>query len=263
MLKKRLIPCLLLMNGHLVRSERFRIHQIIGNPINEVARFNEWTVDELIYLDISRNDEYDLRRDDLKVKNKSSPLEILEEVSKHCFMPLTFGGRIRSLDEIRDRLQRGADKVTLNTQAVEDPSFIALSAKTFGSQCIVVSIDVKRRPGGGYEVFTCGGGRATGLDPVHWAKTAEELGAGEILLNSIDRDGTGEGYDLELIQSVVQAVQIPVIACGGVGQYKDFVDGIQKAGASAVSAANIFHFKELSDRNAKKVMAAAGVDVRL
>jgi cyclase len=263
MVKNRLIPCLLLKNGHLVRSEKFRIHQIIGNPIHEVQRFNDWTVDELIYLDISEHENYDLRRDDLKVKNIVSILDILEEVSRFCFMPLTFGGRIRTIGDIRDRLQRGADKVTINTKALEDPAFITESAQTFGSQCIVVSIDVKRHPDGECEVFGSWGRKPTGLDPVEWAKTVERMGAGEIFLNSIDRDGTGEGYDLKLIQSVVQGVKIPVIACGGVGKYEDFVDGITAAGASAVSAANIFHFKELSDRYAKRVMNAHQIDVRL
>ena len=261
MLKKRLIPCLLLQNGLLVRSESFSIHQVLGNPIHEVERFNHWAVDELIYLDISRDDSYDLRRDDQKVKHLGDPLAILDHVARTCFMPLTFGGRIRTVDDIRARIARGADKVTLNTAALETPGLIGDGARAFGSQAIVVSIDVKRHDDGRCEVFGRGGAQATGLDPIAWAREAQRLGAGEIFLNSIDRDGTACGYDLELIRAVVAAIRIPVIACGGVGTYDDFVAGI-KAGASAVSAANIFHFKELSDRQAKKVMRAAGVNVR-
>jgi cyclase len=262
MLKNRLIPCLLLKNGLLVRSELFKVHQIIGNPIHEVERFSQWSVDELIYLDISESESYDLRRDDTKVKRADNQLQILEDISRSCFMPLTFGGRIRNLNDIRERIQRGADKVAINTAAVECPTLITEGAKGFGSQCIVVSIDVLHHPDGRYEVFTRGGKKATGLEPMEWARRVEGLGAGEIFLNSIDRDGSGQGYDLNLIRRVASATRIPVIACGGVGQYQDFAKGIQ-AGASAVSAANIFHFKELSDRNAKRAMQRAGVAVRV
>lgn len=262
MLKKRLIPCLLLQNGLLVRSETFSIHQILGNPIHEVERFNHWSVDELIYLDITRDDNYDLRRDDQKVKTLADPLQILDAVSKTCFMPLTFGGRIRTIEDMRVRFARGADKITLDTAAVDNPDLLVEGARTFGSQAMVVSIDVRRHADGKCEVFVDGGRRATGYEPTHWAKQVEALGAGEIFLHSIDRDGTARGYDLELIGAVARATSIPIIACGGVGRYEDFAKGIQ-AGASAVSAANIFHFKELSDRNAKRTMRAAGIDVRI
>jgi len=262
-LKVRLIPCLLLMNGRLVRSERFELHQVIGYPIQEVARFNEWAVDELIYIDISRDEGYDSGRDDHKQKSIGSALEILDVVSSNCFMPLTFGGRIRSLDDMRARFSRGADKITINTAAVDTPSMVEAGAQQFGSQAIVVSIDVRRhREEGSYEVFTAAGNRATGLDPVDWARQVEDLGAGEILLNSIDRDGTGEGYDLDLISSVSSAVTIPVVALGGVGVYEHLAPAVLDAGASAVAAANIFHFKELSDRQAKRALRRAGVDVR-
>jgi cyclase len=262
MLKKRLIPCLLLKSGLLIRSESFSIHQIIGNPIHEVERFNDWSVDELIYLDITRDEQYDLRRDDMKVKSLGDPLEILAQVSHTCFMPLTFGGRIRTVEDMRSRLRGGADKITLNTAAVESPELVTEGARQFGSQAIVVSIDVLRHDSGRSEVHTHGGRKPTGLDPVAWAREVERIGAGEIFLNSIDRDGTGRGYDLDLIASVARATSIPVIACGGVGRYEDFVAGI-RAGAAAVSAANIFHFKELSDRNAKRTMRKGGIDVRL
>ncbi|NEP27698.1 imidazole glycerol phosphate synthase cyclase subunit [Moorena sp. SIO3I6] len=262
MLKKRLIPVLLLKNGLLVRSELFKIHQIIGNPIYEVQRFNEWNVDELIYLDISREEGYDLRRNDHKTKGLTEPLQILDEVSKTCFMPLTWGGRIRTVEQMRQIISRGADKITINTAAVQNPELITQGAKIFGSQAIVVSIDVLRHPDGQTEVFIDGGHKPTAMKPEYWAKEVEERGAGEILLNSIDRDGTGQGYDLELINAVVSATKIPVIACGGVGRYEHYVEGI-KAGASAIAAANIWHFKELSDRRGKRALAKAGIEVRL
>jgi cyclase len=263
MLKPRLIPCLLLQNGMLVRSETFSLHQVIGNPLHEVKRFNEWSVDELIYLDISRGGTYDESREDHKVKGLVSPLEVLDAIAADCFVPLTFGGRITSIDDMLQRFQRGADKIAINTAALETPTLISDAAGRFGSQAVVVSIDVKRHPDGRPEVFTRGGQLPTGLDPPTWAVEAEARGAGEILLNSIDRDGTGEGYDIELIASVTEAVAIPVIACGGVGRYEDFAPAILDGGASAVAAANIFHFKELSDRNAKRAMRRSGVDVRL
>jgi len=263
MLKKRLIPVVLLQNGLLVRSELFKIHQVIGNPIHEVKRFNEWNVDELIYLDITRdNSVYDLRRNDHKVKELEGPLHILDAVSKTCFMPLTWGGRIRSVDDMRKCFNHGADKITINTIAIQNPEIITEGAHSFGSQAIVVSIDVLRQPAGDTEVFMKWGQVATGLKPEEWAQEVEKRGAGEILLQSIDRDGTGQGYDLDLIKSVVSVVKIPVIACSGVGNYEQYSQGI-KAGASAVAAANIWHFKELSDRHGKRALAKAGVDVRL
>lgn len=263
MLKTRLIPCLLLKNGLLVRSEEFSFHQIVGNPIHQVERFNAWAVDELIYIDITREGEYDMRRDDHKIKSKDTLLEIIEEVSKTCFMPLTFGGGIRDIEEIRQRLAHGADKVTINTKAVETPEFITEAAQTFGSQAIVVSVDVKRHDSGQSEVFTRWGTHATGLDAVEWVKEAERRGAGEIFLNSIDRDGMANGYDLDLIRDVSAATRIPVIACGGVGKFKHFAPAVLEAGASAVSAANIFHFTEHSTQSAKKALAEAGADVRI
>lgn len=261
MLKKRLIPVLLLQNGLLVRSESFKIHQVIGNPIHEVKRFSEWTVDELVYLDITRDEKYDLRREDHKVRGLDDPLSILDEVSKTCFMPLSFGGRIRSFDDMRQRISRGADKVTINSAAVKTPDLVTQGARVFGSQAIVASIDALRHPNGKHEVFIEGGRVATGMTPADWAREVERIGAGEILLQSIDRDGTGRGYDLDLIHDVASATSIPVIACSGIGRYEQYADGI-KAGASAVAAANIWHFKELSDRGGKRALAKAGVDVR-
>ena len=262
MLKNRLIPVLLLQNGLLVRSELFKIHQIIGNPIHEVQRFNDWNVDELIYLDISRSDSYDLRRDDAKVNGLSDALDILKVVGKTCFMPLTWGGRIRTVNDMREHISRGADKITINSQAVRTPALITEGARLFGSQAIVVSIDVGRNSMDKAEVFVDGGRTPTSLDPVVWAKEAEKRGAGEILLQVIERDGVGNGYDLELIQTLTAALTIPLIACSGVGQFEHYAPGIQ-AGAAAVAAANLWHFKELSDRLGKKALAKAGVNVRM
>lgn len=260
-LKKRLIPVLLLQNGLLVRSELFSIHQIIGNPIHEVQRFNQWNVDELIYLDISRDDTYDLRREDHRVRGLTSPLTILDEVSCTCFVPLTWGGRIRTVRDMRDRVARGADKITVNSAAVRTPELITEGAKLLGSQAIVVCIDVLRTPEGRTEVYLDGGRTPTGLAPETWAVEAERRGAGEILLQSIDRDGTGRGYDLELIGAVAAVTNIPIIALGGAGRYEHYADAIN-AGASAVAAANIWHFKELSDRGGKRALSRAGIDVR-
>ena len=262
MLRHRLIPVLLLKNGLLVRSEGFQIHQIIGNPLYEVKRFNEWNVDELIYLDITREGDYDLRREDHKTRGLSDPLQILEEVSKTCFMPLTWGGRIRSLADMRACISRGADKITLNTAALERPALITEGAEVFGSQAMVLSMDVRTNADGRREVCSNGGRVGTGLDPLVWAREAERRGAGEILLQSIDRDGSGEGYDCALISELAQAVRIPLIACSGVGDFSHYAAGI-KAGASAAAAANIWHFKELSDRQGKRAMARAGISVRL
>lgn len=262
MLKKRLIPVLLLKNGLLVRSEKFCIHQIIGNPLFEVKRFNEWNVDELIYLDITKEGTYDLRRNDHKTKNLTSPLQILEEVSKTCFMPLTWGGRIRTVQEMQQLFSLGADKISINTIAIENPKIISDAAGIFGCQAIVVSIDVKTLSSGKWIVVTNGGKKLWDLDPVFWAKEVERLGAGEILIQSIDHDGTGEGYNLDLIQKVSNAVRVPVIACSGVGKFEDYPKAI-KAGASAAAAANIWHFKEMTDRKGKKAMAVENIPVRL
>ena len=262
MLKKRLIPVLLLQGGLLVRSQSFNIHQVIGNPVYEVQRYNEWNVDELIYLDITRDATYDLRRDDHKTKGLNNPLDILDAVSKTCFAPLTWGGCIRNIEDMRLRFSHGADKITINTAAVSTPELITEGARVFGNQAIVVSIDVLRHPDNRTEVFINGGRTPTGLKPEDWAWEAEKRGAGELLLQSIDRDGSGRGYDIELIRTVSAAVTIPVIACSGVGRYEHYADGI-RAGAAAVAAANIWHFKEMSDRGGKRALAKASIDIRL
>ena len=261
MLKRRLIPVLLLQNGLLVRSELFKVHQIIGNPLHEVRRFNEWNIDELVYLDITRDGRYDLGRDDHRVRGLDHPLGILDAVAKTCFMPLTWGGRIQTLEDLHERFSRGADKVVLNSIAFRRPELIEEAACRFGSQAIVASIDAFRGSDGRTEVFVDGGRTPTGKSPGNWAHEVENRGAGEILLQSIDRDGTGRGYDIELIGEVSSAVKVPVIACGGVGRFEDYAAGIE-AGASAVAAANIWHFKELADRKGKRALALAGIAVR-
>ena len=225
MKKKRLIPILLLRNGWLVQSKQFQRYQNLGNPISAVKRLSEWASDELIYLDISSDDSHDMRRDDLGHPNRHSIFEIIEDVSKVAFMPITVGGRIRTLQDIEKRLSLGADKVALNTVAIEDPQFVETAAKEFGSQCIVVSIDVKRQ-GETMVVMGRGGRQPTPYAPEQWANIVEQRGAGEILLNAIDRDGAKNGYDLELLNKVTGRVKIPVIACGGVGEWGHFAEAL-------------------------------------
>ena len=263
MIRPRLIPVLLLKHGVIVRSQLFKVHQVIGNPMSTVERLSDWNVDELILLDISADDYHDLRRDDIQQRYQgTSAVDVLREVAKVCFMPLTFGGRIRTLEDIAERISAGADKVSINSAALADPSFIEQASRRFGAQCIVVSIDALRHPDGRFEVCGGDGKIATGRDPAEWARTVAGLGAGEILLNSIDRDGSARGYDLDLIRQVTQVAGIPVIACGGVGAYEHFAAGIISGGASAVAAANIFHFFELSYPMAKQKAIDMGAPMR-
>ena len=262
MLKTRLIPVLLLKDGSLVRSESFRVHQVIGDPISEAERFNEWEVDELIYLDISsgvykRKDRIDSRHGEINTN-----LDILRKVSENCFMPLTWGGGIKNIDDVERCISNGADKVAINSYAFIDKDLISSISKKYGSQSIVVCIDVKFNDYNGiYEVYINNGTLNTNIDVKQWSQEVESLGAGEILLQSIDRDGTARGYDLSLIQSISKLVSIPVIALGGVGSFDDYPLGV-KAGASAVASANIWHFKEFSDKLGKREMSKSGIDVR-
>lgn len=252
MLKKRLMPCMLLREGHLVQSIEFKEYLIIGKPRFTIERFIDWDVDEIIFLDISATKE-----------NRGPDLEIISETARGCFVPLTVGGGIRTLKDIRNVLKTGADKVSINTEAIRKPAFVTESSDVFGSQCIVISMDVKTNGDGEYEVFLDSGKKPTDRDPVEWAKEIEELGGGEIFLTSIDRDGTREGYDIDLIKKVSDSVGIPVIACGGVGKMDDFPECILKGHASAASAANIFQHGEHSTLRAKAAMKLAGVDVRI
>lgn len=259
----RLIPIILVKNGLIVRSQLFSVHQTIGNPMHTVRRLSNWNVDELIVLDISKSDFHDLRRDDLAVQySDNSMLGVLKAIAEQCVMPLTVGGRIRSVEDVRARLLAGADKCSINSEAVRNPALITDLARQFGSQCVVVSIDVRRDSNAKLEVMIDGGRTGTGLDPASWAQRCEQLGAGEILLNSVDRDGSGWGMDLALVRAVTSAVGIPVIACGGVGSYEHFAEAICQGGASAAAAANIFNYFELSYPNAKKVCIDAGVAMR-
>lgn len=259
--KIRLIPVVLLRNGIVVQSKLFKRFQALGNPSTIVSRFSNWYSDELIYLDISRGSAFSNSRRDLKYSVHSEIMPILAEVAQKCFMPLTFGGGIRTIDDMSERFHLGADKITLNSQAFHNPPLITEGAKAFGSQAIVVSIDVKRSEDGEYEVFVDGGKTPTKMSPVDFARQAEDRGSGEILLNSIDQDGLGQGYDLDLIEAVSKSVRIPVIALGGVGKWEHFVEGI-KAGASAVAAANIFQYTENSVFNAKKYLCDSGLNFR-
>lgn len=261
MKKKRLIPVLLLRNGWLVQSKQFRRYQNLGNPVSAVKRLSEWASDELIYLDISRDDSYDLRRDDLGHPNRHSLFEIIEDVSKVAFMPITVGGGIRTIQDIEMRLALGADKISLNTMAVEEPKLVELAAREFGSQCIVVSIDAKMMEEG-YRVATRGATQVTTYSPQDWAKKLEQLGAGEILLNSVDRDGMKNGYDLELLDQVAGSIGIPVIACGGVGDWEHLAEALEQTCVDAVAAANIFHYSDQSVYLAKKFLYERGLNVR-
>ncbi len=264
MLKNRVIPVLFLKHGWLVRSELFSIHQNLGNPTAQVARYSAWDVDELIYIDITPDDTYDIRRDDLGGSGFSNPdnfLDIVKLVASQCFMPLTVGGKIRTLEDARVRLRSGADKITLNTASLADPGFVTACAREFGSQAVVVSVDA-REVNGRHEVFAGLGRQPTGRDPVDWCREVESCGAGEILLNSIDKDGIATGYDLALLSRVAEAVTIPVIALGGVGDFEHFAKGILEGGAQAVAAGNIFHFKEHSYPLAKRYLKRRGINVR-
>lgn len=263
MLKKRLIACLILKDGQLVQSLGFKEFLVVGNAIMAVQHFNAWEVDEIIFLDINRKKNYDFWRSDVNYNNELQEFtDVIRYVSKSSFVPLTAGGGIRSIDDMRAFIHAGADKVSINTKALQDPAFITEGARVFGSQCIVVSIDAKRMTDGRHRVMTNFGQDDTGKNVVEWARETEARGAGEIFLTSTDQDGSQKGYDIALIQSVADAVSIPVIASGGVGDWRHLIEGIVDGHASAVSVANKFHFTEHSTRHAKEYMREAGIDVR-
>lgn len=235
----------------IVQSINFKLTNVIGNAITAVDFFNSWAIDEIVLLDVSRTKDY---REDF--------LRVVKELSKRCFVPLTVGGWVETLEDIRELLLCGADKVSINTKAFEQPKFISDAAKVFGNQCIVVSIDVRRRDDGSHEVIIDRGRKATGISAVEWSKKAEEYHAGEILLTSIDNDGGRKGYDLDLIRSVTNNVKIPVIAFGGVGKWEHLMEGITVGGAEAVAAANIFHYMEHSTKLAKEYLIEKRIDAR-
>lgn len=228
MLQTRVIPCLLVQNERLVKTVRFKNPSYVGDPVNAIKIYNEKEVDELILVDISAT-----------VERRPPSFKLIEQVASECFMPLCYGGGVRTPEEIRQIQTLGVEKVAINSHAVEDPSFIREASDRFGSQSIVLSMDVKKTLWGKYLVHTHGGRKTTKLEPVEFAQEMEAMGAGEILLNSIDRDGTWEGYDLGLIKSVADAVSIPVIACGGAGRIDDFSEAVKKGGASAVAAGSM------------------------
>ncbi|OGH79450.1 MAG: hypothetical protein A2469_01585 [Candidatus Magasanikbacteria bacterium RIFOXYC2_FULL_40_16] len=263
MLKKRLIACLLLKDGQLVESIGFSRFLVVGNAIMAVKHFNAWGVDEIIFLDINREKNYDFERNDVYYDNTLKEFaEVIRYVSKSSFVPITAGGGIRSLDDIRKYLSAGADKVSINSAAIENLQIITEGAKRFGKQCLVVSVDAKKMPDGTHHVMKNFGKEDTGMNVVEWAKKAEEAGAGEIFLTSVDMDGSLQGYDIPLIKSVVEAVNIPVIASGGVGDWNHLVEGIELGGVAAVSVGNKFHFTEHSTMHAKKYMKEHGIDTR-
>lgn len=261
MLKKRLIPIVLLKNGRIVQSKSFKKYRNIGNPVTSVLRLSEWGADELVYLDISKTDHYDLNRDDLNTENHGDILSIFGEVAKITNMPTTLGGKIRTLEDIRLRLSHGADKVSLNYALHQSPSLITEAAKIFGRQCIVASIDFKRKDHQCLTYFN-NGQETLNEGLVECAKRAETLGAGELLINSIDRDGQKSGYDIEAIQAVKDAVRIPVIACGGVGEWDHFFEALKQTDVDAIAAANIFHFYDQSVYLAKLHLWELGFPVR-
>ncbi len=251
MLSVRVIPCLDVKDGRVVKGINFVGLRDAGDPVEQAQRYDAEGADELCFLDITASHE---RRDIL--------LDVVRHTAEVCFMPLTVGGGVRTLDDIRQLLLAGADKVSINTAAVKNPDFVAEAARKFGSQCITVAVDAKRADSGRFEVFTHGGRNATGLEAISWSERLVALGAGEILLTSMDRDGTRDGYDLPLTRAIADAVPVPVIASGGVGGLGDLVEGVREGHASAVLAASIFHFGEASIADAKDAMAAAGIPVR-
>jgi cyclase len=255
MLAKRIIPCLDVNAGRVVKGINFVGLRDAGDPVEVAARYDEQGADELTFLDITASSD-----------GRGLILPIIEAVAAKVFIPLTVGGGVRSVADVRRLLNAGADKVSINTAAVQSPQLVADATGHYGSQCIVVAIDAKRVPGAGplrWEVYTHGGRNPTGLDALEWGRRMQELGAGEILLTSMDRDGTRQGFDIELTRAFSAALDIPVIASGGVGTLEHLVDGILRGHADAVLAASIFHYGEYTVAQAKQLMAARGIEVRL
>ena len=255
-LAKRIIPCLDVDCGRVVKGVNFVGIRDAGDPVEIALRYNEQGADEITFLDITASHE-----------GRDTTVHTVEQIAEHVFIPLTVGGGIRSVEDIRTMLNAGADKVSINTAAIHEPELVRKSAQRFGSQCIVVAIDAKRVDDvdgeARWEIFTHGGRKPTGIDAVGWAVRMAELGAGEILLTSMDRDGTKNGFDLGVTRAITDAVEIPVIASGGVGNLDHLVDGIILGGADAVLAASIFHFGEYTVPQAKAYLAEQGIEVRL
>lgn len=253
-LAKRIIPCLDVDKGRVVKGVRFAQVADAGDPVEIAAAYDAQGADELVFLDITASAE-----------QRATMVQVVEKVAAQVFIPLTVGGGIREITDIRRMLNAGADKVAINTAAIGNPEFVRQAAERFGSQCIVAALDAKRTGGrtAAWEIYTHGGRKATGIDAVKWAEKMVEFGAGEILLTSMDRDGTRDGYDLELTAAVSAAVPVPVIASGGVGELAHLADGILRGRADAVLAASIFHYGQYTVRDAKRYLATRGVPVRM
>ncbi|MFZ5502388.1 MAG: imidazole glycerol phosphate synthase subunit HisF [Pseudomonadota bacterium] len=252
MLAKRIIPCLDVTAGRVVKGVSFVELRDAGDPVEIAKRYDDQGADELTFLDITASSD-----------DRSIIFHIIEQVASQVFIPLTVGGGVREVQDVRNLLNAGADKISINTSAVLNPQLVADAAGRYGSQCIVVAIDAKQVALGKWEVFTHGGRKATGLDAVAWAQKMQALGAGEILLTSMDQDGRKRGFDLALTRAVTDALEIPVIASGGVGNLQHLADGVRQGGADAVLAASIFHFGEYTVQQAKRFMAEQGIEVRL
>lgn len=250
MLKVRIIPCLDVKDGRVVKGTNFKGLRDAGDPVEQARAYDAQGADELCFLDIAASRE-----------DRGTILDVVGRTAEVCFMPITVGGGVRTLEDIRALLLAGADKVSINTAAIRDPDLVSRAAAKFGSQCIVVAIDAKRE-GEGFGIFTHGGRRPAGIDAVDWARRVADSGAGEILLTSMDRDGTREGFDIPLTRAVADAVTVPVIASGGAGSVDHLAPAVAEGGASAVLAASIFHYGEATVDDARRAMAAAGVAVR-
>lgn len=251
MLKKRIIPCLDIDNGRVVKGVNFENLIDAGDPVKQAKFYYEQGADELCLLDITATHE-----------NRDTIYHIIEDVAKECFIPLTVGGGVKDIDDFAKIILSGADKVSINSGAIKNPDLLTQAAKKFGSQAVIIAIDAKKSDNNRYEIYTHGGRKPTGIDAIKWAKQCQELGAGEVLLTSMDKDGTKSGYDLELLELVSSNLSIPVIASGGVGNLKDLKDGIQ-SGADAVLAASIFHFRQHNIAEAKEYLKNNNIAIRI
>ena len=252
MLKNRVIPCLDVKNGRVVKGINFLDLKDAGDPVEQASIYDKGGADEICFLDITASNE-----------NRNTIIDVVNKTAEKCFVPLTVGGGIRTIDNIRDLLLAGADKVSINTAAIKDINFVKEASKRFGPQCMVVAVDAKKVSDEKWEIFTHGGRKKTGIDVIEFSKKAEANGAGEILLTSMDQDGTKNGYDIELLNFVTKSINIPVIASGGAGSLEHLYDAIKKGGASAVLAASIFHYGEYTIKESKEYLKSRNVPIRL